>query len=105
MRRLPIIAVALFALAAVVVAGVGLAAAADSTQGKLVAVYPDRQVLVLTETNGRDQKTFAMASNVQVFINDQPADVAELQPGEFVIINYEMQSDRLVATEVRCQRF
>jgi hypothetical protein len=105
--------VAVISLALVVAVVIGLAVfgsvgradPADTTQGQLVAVYPDKQTVVITESNGQKQRTFELTRNGQVLINDQPATLEELLAGEYVTVIFEMQSDRLMATEVRCNRF
>jgi hypothetical protein len=86
---------------------VGLTRAAlpdDVHAGKLLAAYPDKREIVVSENQTTDGKSFNLADDAKVLINDNPADIMDLRVGENVTVTYEMQIDRPVATEVRVKR-
>jgi hypothetical protein len=103
MRRLPRICLALCLVALVTGLSFG-AMAQDVAKGQLLGVYPDKHAFIVTEDNNKTWKIFDMDKAGQVFINDRPADLMDLRTGEGIVVHYEMQMDRPVATEVHVTR-
>jgi hypothetical protein len=96
-------AVGIFTLAFACLLGLAMARPVETTDGKLVAVYPDKQAFVVAD--GKGSKNFELDKNGKVFINEKPGKLSDLMAGEFVQVIWEKQVDKLVASEVRCQRF
>jgi hypothetical protein len=92
---------------AVVLLLVGLTRAAlpdDEHAGTLLAVFPDKREIVVSDNQPADEKSFNLAEDAKVLINDIPSDIMDLRIGENVTVIYDMQIDRPVATEVRVKR-
>jgi hypothetical protein len=86
---------------------VGLTRAAlpdDVHAGTLLAIYPDKREIVVSENQTTEGKSFSLSEDAKVLINDEPRDITDLRVGENVTVIYEMQIDRPVATEVRVRR-
>jgi multidrug efflux pump subunit AcrA (membrane-fusion protein) len=101
MKRFPqlcwaVLAVVLLALAA------GPAFAGD-LKGKIKSVDPDALEFVIDDNNGRIM-TVRMDEDAQVIINDRDAKLADLRPGDEVIVMGRPDRSTMMAVEVRCRR-
>jgi hypothetical protein len=101
MKRFPqlcwaVLAVVLLALAA------GPALAGD-LKGKIKSVDPDLLEFVIDDNNGRIM-TVRMDEDAQVIINDRDAKLADLRPGDEVIVMGRPDRSTMMAVEVRCKR-
>jgi hypothetical protein len=80
------------------------AAPDEKHSGKLLAVFPDKREIVVAENGSAGWKSFDLAEDAKVLINDNAADIKDLRIGENVTVVYEMPIDRPVASEVRVKR-
>jgi hypothetical protein len=71
-------------------------------KGRVTAVRPEKSELVVSE-NVKNW-TFKLAAEGQVFINDRPGKLAELQPGDEAAVTFDRQGQQLIATVVRSTR-
>jgi hypothetical protein len=105
MRRINVIVACALILGLAVLAGMSQATSPDSAYGKVVAVYPDIGTLVVNDNSSQTDRTFQLDKNGRVLINEQPATLQDLMPGEYVAVVFEQLGDKLLASEVRCNRF
>jgi DNA-binding beta-propeller fold protein YncE len=103
MRRLPTIWLTLISLALLACLAAP-ALAQDVHAGKLLGVFPDKHAIVVAENQMKSWQVFDLAKDAKVLINNIPSDPMNLRTGEDVIVVYDRDMDRLVATEVRVTR-
>jgi hypothetical protein len=101
MKRFSQLGWALFAV--VLLAFVAGTALAGDIKGKIKSVDPDRLEFVLDDNQGRAM-TFQMDEDAQVIINDRDAQLADLRPGDEVIVLGRQDRSNMMAIEVRCKR-
>jgi hypothetical protein len=101
MKRFPQLGWALFAV--ILLAFVAGTALAGDIKGKIKSVDPDRLEFVLDDNNGRVM-TFQMDEDAQVIINDRDAQLADLRPGDEVMVVGRQDRSNMMAIEVRCKR-
>jgi hypothetical protein len=101
MNRLPKWVLPVLALALII--GLAAPALADEAKGKIKSINQDRNEFVLTDTNAKDW-TFHMDESAKIRVNNQDKKLADLKTGDTVTITYTKKGDRLVATDVRCDR-
>jgi hypothetical protein len=73
--------------------------------GSIESVQPDKRKLVLKpsfEAQGGDQITFNVRKNAEIQVNDQEAELSELQSGQQAQVEYVTKNDvnRAVAVQV-----
>jgi hypothetical protein len=90
-------------VAVAVMAGLNSSALASEIQGKLAAVFPDKQEILLDDGNGKSL-AFFLEKDGKVLINNAESKLADLQPGEVVVVTHERQGQKLVASQIRCKR-
>jgi hypothetical protein len=78
-------------------------AVAEEIKGKVKEVYPDRLEFVLTISKGTTQ-TFLMDEDAEVLINEVPAALVDLRPGDDVTVIFRVEGEYYLAIEVRCVR-
>jgi hypothetical protein len=93
----------LLALALALLVGLASPALADEAKGKIQSVNADKNEFVVTDASNKDW-TFQMDPDAKVRLNDQDKKLADLKKGDEVTIMYQKKGDRLVATQIRCQR-
>jgi len=94
----------MFTLGLVAIALVALLASpllATNVVGTVKTINADQKQFVLTDQNGRDW-TIQLGQNAQIQAgNNNQAKLSDLRPGQSVNVNYELQNNLLVASEVR----
>jgi len=100
-----LVATVLIALLVIPIAAVALAPALApaETKGTVLAVFPDQQSLIVSDDNGGNI-TFYLDYQGKVLMDERPAKLEDLQPGDHVRVIHEAQGDRQVASEIRCRR-
>ena len=78
-------------------------ARAEYVTGTVTDLFPDHMQFVITDRDGK-QYTFRMDEDAQVFVNEQPAVLEDVQYGDQVEVIYRMEDADLLAIEVRCTR-
>jgi hypothetical protein len=78
-------------------------ALAGEMQGKIKSVDADLLQFVLADNKG-GAVTFQMDEDAQVVINDREANLADLRPGDQVIVIHRASGNDMMAIEVRCKR-
>jgi uncharacterized protein YrzB (UPF0473 family)/Cu/Ag efflux protein CusF len=74
---------------------------ATNVVGTVKTVNADQKQFVLTDQNGRDW-TIQLGQNAQIQAGtNNQAKLSDLKPGQSVNVNYELQNNLLVASEVR----
>jgi hypothetical protein len=101
MMRLPRFCAAVFVVGLLV--SVAAAVVPDEISGKIQKVDADKFELVV-QTNARQTLTFMMDEDAQVLLNDQEATLADLRPGDTVVIMSRKDGEQWMAIEVRCRR-
>jgi archaeosine-15-forming tRNA-guanine transglycosylase len=101
MVRMPKWLVVVVALA--FLAGLASPAFAEESKGKIKSVTADKNEFVFTDKDNKDW-TFQMAKEAKVKLANKDVTLNDLKPGDEVIVVYEKQGDRLIATEVRGER-
>jgi multidrug efflux pump subunit AcrA (membrane-fusion protein) len=101
MKRFPQLCWA--ALAVILLALAAGPALAGDLKGKIKSVDPDALEFVLDDNNGRIM-TVRMDEDAQVIINDRDAKLADLRPGDEVIVMGRPDRSTMMAVEVRCKR-
>jgi Cu/Ag efflux protein CusF len=94
-----------FVLVLVLVFLLGLAAPvlAEEVKGKIKSVDADKNQFVLTDKDGKDL-TFKMDDNAKIRLNDKDSKLNDLKEGDEITVTYEKKGDRMIASEVRCER-
>jgi Cu/Ag efflux protein CusF len=94
-----------FALLLVFVFVLALAAPAlaEEAKGKIKSIDADKNQFVLTDANGKDW-TIHMSETAKVRLNDKDSKLNNLKEADEVTVTYDKKDDRLVATEIRCDR-
>jgi hypothetical protein len=84
---------------------VGLAAPvlADEARGKIQSVNADKNEFVVTDNNAKDW-TFQMDPDAKVRLNDQDKKLSDLKKGDEVRVTYQKKGEKLVCTQIRCER-
>jgi len=95
--------VGLVLIALVVSLSAAVALAPAETKGTVLAVFPDQQSLIVTDDNGGNI-TFVLDYQGRVLMDERPAKLEDLLPGDHVRVIHETQGDRQVASEIRCRR-
>jgi len=80
----------------------GSAAAAES-RGKIRSVTPDKNELIMNDSEGKAW-TIQAAKDCKITLNDKEFKFADLQRDDEVQINYEKDGNRLVASVIRASR-
>jgi hypothetical protein len=101
MKRFPQLCWA--ALAVILLALAAGPALAGDLKGKIKSVDPDALEFVIDDNNGRIM-TVRMDEDAQVIINDRDAKLADLRPGDEVIVMGRPDRSTMMAVEVRCKR-
>jgi hypothetical protein len=70
----------------------------------VLGVYPDKHAIIISGAQQGSWKTYYLADNAKVLVNNVPTDPANLFIGENVIVIYEMQMGTPVASVVRSRR-
>jgi len=76
---------------------------AQDIRGTLININGDDKEFVMLDEN-LNELTFRLADGGKVFINDKEAELTDLQAGDEVAIEFEVQKDQMVANSVRCTR-
>ena len=63
----------------------------------------DKNQFVLTDKDGKDL-TFKMDDNAKIRLNDKDSKLNDLKEGDEITVTYEKKGDRMIASEVRCER-
>ncbi len=94
-----------FVLVLVLVFLLGLAAPvlAEEVKGKIKSVDADKNQFVLTDKDAKDL-TFKMDDNAKIRLNDKDSKLNDLKEGDEITVTYEKKGDRMIASEVRCER-
>jgi hypothetical protein len=71
-------------------------------RGKIVAVQPDKNEIVVSENV--KSWTFQLAKDGTVFINDRPSKLADLQAGDDAVVTFDRQGEQLLASVIRSTR-
>lgn len=72
--------------------------------GTIKSVDANQNQLVLTDQNGRDW-TIVVGQNAQIMTNNNnQGRLADLQPGQVVNVNYQLQNNRMVAIGINAQQ-
>lgn len=72
--------------------------------GTVKSVDANQNRLVLTDQNGRDW-TIAVGQNTQIMTgNNNQGRLADLQPGQVVNVNYQLQNNQMVAIGINAQQ-
>jgi hypothetical protein len=82
---------------------VAVALAPTETKGTVLAVFPDRQALMVTDDNGGNI-TFVLDYQGKVIMDQRPAKLEDLLPGDHVRVLHDTQGERQVASEIHCRR-
>ena len=101
MKRFPQLCWA--ALAVILLALAAGPALAGDLKGKIKSVDPDALEFVIDDNNGRIM-TVRMDEDAQVIINDRDAKLADLRPGDEVIVMGRPDRLTMMAVEIRCKR-
>jgi hypothetical protein len=80
-----------------------VALAPTETKGTVLAVFPDQQSLIVSDDNG-GTITFVLDNQSKVFMDQRPAKLEDLLPGDHVRVLHETQGERQVASEIHCRR-
>jgi hypothetical protein len=78
-------------------------ASAQQMSGTVKDVYPAQRQLVIADPRGTPY-VFGMDEDAQVYVDDMPAVLEDLQKGDRVAVIYRVEEDQLLAIEVRCRR-
>ncbi|HZZ82121.1 MAG TPA: hypothetical protein VFE62_26715 [Gemmataceae bacterium] len=70
--------------------------------GKISAVHPDTRIIVMAETAPR--RTFELARDGRVTIDDQAAALQDLRPGDDAVVTYSQHGDTLMAKTIQTTR-
>jgi len=89
-------------LALILLAGAASSLLADDIQGKIASINIEKNQLVVTE-NFKNW-TFQLGKDGQVFLNDRPSRLGELQVGDNAAVSFTRQGERFLASVVRCTR-
>jgi len=89
-------------LALILLMGAASPLLADAIQGKIASVDIEKNQVVVTE-NFKNW-TFQVSQDGQVFLNDRPCKLGELQAGDNASVTFTRQGERLLASVVRCTR-
>jgi Cu/Ag efflux protein CusF len=76
---------------------------AEEAKGKIKSVDADKSQFVLTDKDGKDW-TFKMDDNAKIRLNDKDSKVNDLKEGDEVTVTFEKKGDRMIASEVKCER-
>jgi Cu/Ag efflux protein CusF len=102
MIRLPKWLLVMLALAVII--SIAAPAMADTTKGKIKSVSADKNEFVFTDKDAKDW-TFQVADNVKIATADNPAaKLTDLKAGDEATITYRKEGDKLIATDVRCEK-
>jgi hypothetical protein len=78
---------------------------AAEIKGKIKSVDTDINAFqVLVDDRRPGELAFKLAQGGKVFINERASMLAELRPGDNVMVTYERVREVLIASEVRCTR-
>jgi len=80
-----------------------LPALGKEIRGSVITVNGDDKEFVILDEDLNEQ-TFRLAQYGTVFINDEEAQLSDLQAGDEVAIAFEIRDEQMVATSVRCTR-
>jgi len=78
-------------------------ARAEFISGTVTDVLPDRMQFVMADTDGKTHD-FKMDEDAQVYINDVPGVLEDLQAGDLVEIVFRYEEADMLAIEIRCIR-
>jgi len=78
-------------------------AAAAEVTGKVKSVDIDKKQLVIVDA-GQKEWTFQLAKDARLFVDDKSAALAELAAGQDVVITYEKDGERVMASIVRSRK-
>lgn len=70
--------------------------------GAVVSIQGDQREFVMVRD--LEEMTFRLDAYGKVFINDEIADLSDLQSGDDVAVVFELREDERVASTVRCTR-
>jgi hypothetical protein len=76
---------------------------AQQMSGTVKDVYPAQRQLVVADQNGTPN-VFGMDEDAQVYVDDMPAVLEDLQKGDRVAVIYRVEEDQLLAIEIRCRK-
>ena len=94
----------LVVLALAVVISFAAPAMADTSKGKIKSVSADKNEFTFTDKDGKDW-TFQTADNVKIATaTNDSAKLSDLKGGEEVTVTFRKEGDRLIATDVRCEK-
>jgi len=88
------------AVLAIVFVGV---AQAEESKGLFTALAADQESFVITDVAKKDH-TFHLGPNARVLIDDRPGKMSDVRKGDFVVVMWEMQGNRKVASVVICKK-
>jgi hypothetical protein len=77
--------------------------APTETKGTVLAVFPERQSLIVSDDNGGNI-TFVLDNQSKVFMDERPAKLEDLLPGDRVRVLHETQGDRQLVSEIHSRR-
>jgi hypothetical protein len=101
MIRLPMWLLVVLALALVV--SLAAPVLADEARGKIKSVNADKNEFVVTDSNDKDW-TFQMDPDAKVQLNNQDKKLSDLKKGDEIRVTYQKKGEKLVATQIRCER-
>jgi Cu/Ag efflux protein CusF len=101
MNRLPKLFLVVLALAFLL--GLTTTAFAAEAKGKIKTINSDKHEFVLTDDTGKDM-TFSLSDEAKIRLNDKASRLDDLKTGDEVTVVFDRKDDKLMATEVRCER-
>jgi hypothetical protein len=90
------------ALIVALLVGLAIPVLAAETKGKIAAVRPLKNELVVTENF--KNLTFQVNNGTRIYLNDLESKLADLQPGDDARVAFEKEGQHLIATVVHCRR-
>jgi Cu/Ag efflux protein CusF len=78
-------------------------ALAAEAKGKIKTINADKNEFVVTDTDGKDW-TFTLSDEAKVRLNDQDKKLSDLKEGDEVTVTYEKKDDKMMVSNIRCDR-
>jgi hypothetical protein len=79
------------------------AAYAADAKGKIKTVTADKHEFVITDSDGKAW-TFMCTDKGKILINDKESKLSDLQADDEVVITYDKDGEKLVASQVKATR-
>lgn len=79
------------------------AANAADAKGKIKTVTADKHEFVITDSDGKTW-TFTCNKDGKVLINDKESKLSDLQADDEVVITYEKDGEKMLASQVKATR-